>query len=254
VRILLAVALSVTFLFPATARGQETLLVAAASDLQFVLPGLVQQFEKDTGAEVKLVFGSSGNFTTQIRNGAPYDFFFSADLNYPRQLEREGFVEPGTVYHYADGKIVLWVSKGSGFDPSKGLSILLLPEVKKISIANPEHAPYGRAAVAALKAENLFERVKPKLILGENISQAAQFVQSGSAEVGIIALSLALAPAMQQTGKFAEIPQRDYPAIEQACAVLKSSYHKQLAERFLAFIKRSEVKSLLTPSGFVNPR
>jgi molybdate transport system substrate-binding protein len=144
-RTALRFAVCFVLLLPSMAYAAENLVIAAASDLQFALPELVQQFEKETGADVKLTFGSSGNFTNQIRNGAPFDMFFSADLSYPQQLEADQLVEPGTVYHYADGRIVLWMGKASKLPLDQGLSILKLPEVKKIAIANPEHAPYGRA-------------------------------------------------------------------------------------------------------------
>lgn len=231
----------------------DEILVAAASDLQFALPELAQKFEQQTGVKVKFSFGSSGNFTNQIRNGAPFDVFFSADLNYPRQLAADGFADPETLYHYADGKIVLWVPASSSLNVQEGLGVLLSPAVHKIAIANPEHAPYGRAAVAALKHENLYDKVQPKFVLGENISQTAQFAESGSAEVGIIAMSLALAPSMQGKGKYFEVPAVDYPAIKQGAIVLKTSAHKQIAVQFLDFLKTSASQSVLAQYGFSHP-
>jgi molybdate transport system substrate-binding protein len=228
----------------------EEILVAAASDLQFAMPELAQKFEQQTGAKVTLTFGSSGNFTNQIRNGAPFDVFFSADLNYPRQLAADGLADPKTLYHYADGKIVLWTLNTSKLKVRNGLSLLLLPDVHRIAIANPEHAPYGKAAVAALKHEKLYEEVQKKFVLGENISQTAQFVESGSADVGILALSLALSPALREQGKYAAIPSADYPAIEQGAVVLSSSSHKQLAARFLDFLRTPESQALLARYGF----
>lgn len=240
-------------LFPAlyvpTAFAQEQIVVAAASDLQFVMPQLAQQFEKKAGVKVQVTFGSSGNFFAQIKNGAPYDMFFSADMNYPRQLQAAGLIEPGTLYQYASGKIVLWARKDSAIDVSHGLNILLKADIHKIAIANPDHAPYGRAAVAALQKEELYPKIADKLVLGENISQAAQFVETGSAQVGIIPLSLALAPALAQ-GVYAEIPQTDYPPIEQGCAVLQSSKHQSAARQFLEFVKSPEARNLLSRAGF----
>jgi molybdate transport system substrate-binding protein len=244
----------IVILFALNAFAADKILVAAASDLQFALPDLAQKFEQRTGIKVGLTFGSSGNFTNQIRNGAPFDLFFSADLNYPRQLAADGFADPATLYHYADGKIVLWTPIGSSLDLQRGLKVLLQPAVHKVSIANPAHAPYGRAAVAALHHENLYEQVKTKLVLGENISQAAQFAQSGNADVGIIALSLALAPLAQGKGKYSEIPAADYPAIQQGVVLLKASSRKALALKFLEFLKTPESRAALARFGFSSPQ
>lgn len=228
----------------------EEILVAAASDLSFVFPELAARFEKETGHKLKLSFGSSGNLFSQIANGAPFDLFFSADVDYPRRLEAAGRAEPGTFYPYANGRIVLWVSNGSRLDLSRGLRVLLDPAIRKIAIANPRHAPYGRAAVAALQFEKIYEQVEPKLVFGENISQAAQFVESGNADVGILALSLAVAPAMRSKGRYFEIPQNAHPPIEQAAVILKSSQRKQAALQFLQFLKKPETISLLQEYGF----
>ena len=199
------------WLAAATAAAQ-TLTVAAASDLQAALPAIAAQFEKETGHKVALTFGSSGNFFTQIQNGAPFDVFLSADIDYPRRLERAGLTERGSLYQYAIGRLVLWTRNDSGIDLHGGLSVLTDANVRKVAIANPEHAPYGRAAVAALRHEQLYERVRGKFVLGENISQAAQFVQSGNAEVGILALSLALAPALKAAGDLRRDPGLVLPA------------------------------------------
>ena len=249
----LCVSLIMLFLVPA-AQAADELSIAAAADLQFAMPEVVQQFEKETGQKVRVTFGSSGNFASQIQNGAPFDIFFSADLSYPKQLDATGLVEPGSIYHYADGKIVLWTLKSSGIDVSGGLSVLSDHKIHKIAIANPEHAPYGRAAVAALKHENLHERVQDKIVLAENISQATQFVDAGSAEVGIVALSLAVAPTVRDRGNYFVIPELDYPQIEQSCAILKSSHHKQAAKQFLEFIKTPAIVALLRKFGFEVPK
>ena len=172
-------------------RAQE-ITVAAAADLQFAMQDLAARFQKETGKSVKLTYGSSGNFFQQLQNGAPFDMFFSANLDYARKLEAAGLTEPGSLYPYATGKIVLWVANQSKVDIGSGLSALLNPAVRKIAIANPQHAPYGQAAVAALKQENLYDKIAGKLVLGENISQTASFVVSGAADAGIVALSLAV--------------------------------------------------------------
>jgi len=233
-------------------RAQE-ITVAAAADLQFAFQDVAARFEKQTGAHVKLIFGSSGNFFAQLQNGAPFDVFFSADIGYPQKLEAAGLTKPGTLYRYATGKIVLWVPKDSPLEVGRGLAVLLDPNVHKIAIANPEHAPYGRAAVAALKSEKLYDRLSSKFVLGENISQTATFVVSGSADAGIIALSLALAPSMKEKGKYFEIPSADYPAIEQAAVVMKSSPQKATAEKFVNFLKQPAIVELLKSYGFSVP-
>ncbi|MFZ0286693.1 MAG: molybdate ABC transporter substrate-binding protein [Terriglobales bacterium] len=231
----------------------QTIAIAAASDLQFAFQDVATRFEKASGKQVKLIFGSSGNFFAQIENGAPFDLFFSADLNYAKKLDAAGLAEPGSLYEYATGKIVLLAPRQSHVDVERGLQVLLDPTVKKIAIANPAHAPYGRAAVAALRHENLYDRVEGKFVLGENISQTASFVTSGSADVGVIALSLALAPAMKDEGKYAEIPAIDYPPIKQAAIILKSSREKDIAREFMAFVKSPEIMNLLKKYGFSVP-
>lgn len=228
----------------------QQLSVAAASDLQFALKDVAAQFEKTSGAKVQLSFGSSGNFFSQIQNGAPFDLFFSADVDYPRKLETAGLIEPGTIYEYATGRIVLWTRSDSGVDLKDGLPSLLSPRVKKIAIANPDHAPYGLAAVAALQHAGLYEKVKDKLVFGENVSQAAQFASTGNAEVGIVALALALAPALTSTGRSAEIPAEFYPPLRQSCVVIKSSQNKATARAFIEFLKKSETMKVLQLYGF----
>jgi molybdate transport system substrate-binding protein len=231
----------------------QELSVAAAADLQFAFQDVATHFEKDTGHRVQLVFGSSGNFYTQLQNGAPFDLFFSADLDYPKKLEAAGLTEPGTLYEYATGRLVLWVPKESKLDLSQGLAALMDPKVKKIAIANPQHAPYGRAAVAALQHEKLYDRVQGKLVLGENISQTASFVVSGSADAGILALSLALAPSMKEKGKYVDVPASDYPPIKQAAVILKSSKQSALARRFLDYVKSPAMVELMKTYGFAVP-
>jgi molybdate transport system substrate-binding protein len=227
------------------------LTIAAASDLQSVMPGLAERFERETARHVSLTFGSSGNFFSQIRNGAPFDVFFSADVDYPRQLERAGLTEPGTLKPYTIGRLVLYAPTSAGVDLSRGLSVLTDARIHRIAIANPEFAPYGRAAVAALTHERIYERVRPKLVLGENVSQAAQFVQSGNAEAGLLALSLALSPALRAAGTYVEVPASFYPAIEQAAVVLKASQRKDVARQFLAFLERADSVKTLRDAGFL---
>jgi molybdate transport system substrate-binding protein len=234
---------------PRSAAAQD-LAVAAASDLQAAFPVVAAEFEKATGHHVNVTFGSSGNFFAQIQNGAPFDLFFSADIDYAKRLESTSLAEPGSFYTYAIGHIVVWTRKDSGLEITRGLKLLQDPTVRKIAIANPDHAPYGRAAVAALRHEGLYDAVQPKIVLGENISQTAQFVQSGNADVGIIALSLALAPKAKEAGMYAEVPAGSYPAIEQAAIILKASKNKTVARDFLAFLKRPEIVRIMRSFGF----
>jgi molybdate transport system substrate-binding protein len=232
----------------------QSLTVAAASDLQSALPAIAAQFEKDTGRQVSLTFGSSGNFFTQIQNGAPFDVFLSADIDYPRRLERSGQAERGSLYEYATGRLVLWTRSDSGIDVRRGLTVAADVRVRRVAIANPEHAPYGRAAVAALRHERLYEQVQAKFVLGENISQAAQFAQSGSADVGMLALSLALSPTLKSSGTYIEIPASWYPPIEQAVVVLASSRQKALARQFIDYLKKPDGVRILQLYGFTVPR
>ena len=228
--------------------------VAAASDLQTVLPEVVSRFKRDTGNVAKVSLGSSGNFFAQIQNGAPFDVFLSADVEYPRQLVAAGDADGKTLYQYATGRIVLWTRRDSGIDVKRGLAVLRDARVRRIAIANPEHAPYGRAAVSAMRADKLYDAVKSKLVLGENISQAAQFVESGNADVGIIAHSLALGPALRSSGVYFEIPSSAHPPIEQAAIVLSASRNRDTAVQFLAYLKRTEIKQLLERYGFTAPK
>jgi molybdate transport system substrate-binding protein len=228
----------------------EPLRIAAASDLQAVLPAVASEFEKETGQKVALTFGSSGNFFTQIQNGAPFDVFLSADSEYPRRLERAGLADPGSLVEYATGRIVLWTRNDSGVDVRRGLGALTSSSVRRVAVANPEHAPYGRAAVAALRHEALYDSVRGKFVLGENISQTAQFVQSGNADVGIVALSLALSPAMKSVGAYFEIPESWHPPIEQAAVVMGASKQKAVARWFVEYLSGPASVRTLQAFGF----
>jgi molybdate transport system substrate-binding protein len=244
--------LVVMLLMGESARAQ-TVKVAAAADLKFAMDELATEFEKGSGAKLDVTYGSSGNFLTQIRNGAPFDLFFSADSEYPKKLEGVGLAEPGTLREYAVGHIVIWTPRDSGIDAAKaGWQSLLDQRVKKIAIANPDHAPYGRAALAALKKAGIYEQVKDKLVYGENISQAAEFVQSGNAQAGIIALSLAVSPAIKNGNRW-EIPADSYLAIKQAAVMLKASKNKAAARRFLDFVSGPQGLEILQRYGFTVP-
>jgi molybdate transport system substrate-binding protein len=235
---------------PAAAADRE-INVAAAADLSSALQEVATNYEKRTGVAVKLSFGASGALTQQIQNGAPFDVFFSADMDYPRQLIKDGKADSASLFRYAVGRLVLWVPKDSPLDVEhKGIDILLDPSVKKISIANPQHAPYGRAADATLKHYGVYEKVTDRLVLGENISQAAQFVESGNAQAGFVALAHAMAPSMQGKGKYWIVPSDAYPPLDQGAVLVSHSPHQQDAAAFLEYVKREEVAMLLRSYGF----
>ena len=251
-RLLSSLAVLFTILVP-WAAGQE-ITVAAAADMSAALPELVAVYTKQTVQAVKLSFGSSGNLTNQIRNGAPFDVFFSADEDYPKQLIADGLAEKDSLYRYAVGRLVLWVPNNVSLDPQKvGMQTLVDPLAKKIAIANPEHAPYGRAAEAALKHFGIYEQVSGKLVLGENVSQAAQFVESGNAQAGLIALSHALSPALKDKGRYWAVPLDAYPTLNQAAVVLSRSKAQGAARKFLEFVRGPEATSLLSSYGFSLP-
>jgi molybdate transport system substrate-binding protein len=233
--------------------GAQDITIAAASDLQFAMQDITARFQKETGKNVKATYGSSGNFAQQIQNGAPFDIFFSANLDYARQLESAGLAETGSFYQYATGKIVMWVPSESKLDLAPGLKILADPAVQKIAIANPQHAPYGKAAVAALQKAGIHDAVKNKFVLGENISQTASFAMSGAADVGIIALSLALSPNMKDKGRYVAISEDQYPPIEQACVILRASKNKAAAQQFLKYMQSPAIAEVLRAYGFAVP-
>jgi molybdate transport system substrate-binding protein len=229
------------------------LRVAAAADLAFVLPEIVAGFEKQNGTIVKLSFGSSGNFAAQIQNDAPFDVFMAADVGYPRKLIEAGLADPGSLYVYGVGRIVIWVPDNTVDVERLQMRALLEPRVRRIAIANPQHAPYGRAAEAALTHYGLYEQLKPKLVVGENISQAAQFVQSGNAEAGIIALSLVFAPAMRNKGKYWVVPNDSYPPLEQAAVILKSARDAKSARALIDYLRSPAAAELFRRYGFESP-
>lgn len=231
----------------------EEITIAAASDLSFAFREIATEYENTTGNHVRLTLGSSGNFFAQIQNGAPFDLYFSADIAYPRKLEEAGLTVPGSLYQYAVGRIVLWTGHESRIDVTKGFEALREPTIKKIAIANPKHAPYGRAAVAAMEYFKVYDQVKDKLILGENISQAAQFIESGACDIGIIALSLAIAPVMKSKGTYWEVPAEAHPALDQGAVILKQSKNQEAARQFLEFIKGPQGQEIMKRYGFVVP-
>ncbi len=248
-----AILLLLFFFLTAFNLHAQSLRIAAASDLQFALSDLASQYEKQSDAKLSITYGSSGNFYAQIQNGAPFDLFFSADISYPQKLIDAGLADSDSRYTYAFGRLILWLPPDSPINPTQmQWNTLLDARIQKIAIANPEHAPYGRAAVAALQKSGLYEQVKSKLVYGENISQTAQFVQSGNAQAGIVALSLTFTPAMK-FGKTWEIPRESYPPLEQAVVLLKSSPNKPAANAFLAFLRTEPARATLARYGFTLP-
>lgn len=232
----------------------QELTVAAAADLNYAMKNLAARFEQKSGEKVSLSLGASGNLYSQIQNGAPYDLFLSADAEYPRKLAAAGLIEKGSLRTYAVGHLVLWAAYASRLDPQElKMNLLVQPSVQKIAIANPEHAPYGRAAMAALEHFGLKAKIADKLVLGENVSQAAQFVQVGSAQAGLIPLSLALSPAMKRAGTYWEVPPDSYPAIEQVAGMLSASKHKKAAQAFVEFLSSPEGATVLQQYGFTVP-
>lgn len=214
---------------------------------------IIRLFEKNKpDFKVKIVYGSSGNFFNQIVNGAPFDIYFSADIKYPEELEKRGFGKEVTVYAF--GRMVVITSLDSGIEIQKlGLKSLLHPVIKKVAIANPAHAPYGRAAVAFLKGQNIYETLKGKLVFGENISQATQFVESGAAEAGIIALSLAIKAKESGRVLYLEIPAETYPPLEQGFIILRRTKKYQVAKKFVDFVQSREGERVLMQHGFDVP-
>lgn len=222
-------------------------LIAAASDLRFAMDEIAQQFQAaHPEVAVKTSYGSSGQFTQQIENGAPYDVFCSADAGYPKKLMGEGLALPGSEFIYAIGRIVVWVPEASALQLT-GVSALRDPSIRHIAIANPQHAPYGKAAEAALRSLGVYDQVKDKLVYGENVSQAQQYVETGAAEIGIIP------PSLVKGGRWWEVPLEAYPKMEQSGILVKSSRNAALAQKFRAFLLSEQGRSILKRHGFYLP-
>ena len=239
---------------PAAGPPAAPTTIAAASDLQFALDEIAAAFARDRGARVRIVYGSSGTLTRQIRDGAPFELFLSADEGFVAQLARAGLARNGGTL-YAVGRIVLFAPVGSPLDPREGLDGLgrLLDRrgVTRFAIANPAHAPYGRAAEAALRASGLWRRMQPHLVLGDNVSQAAQFATTGNAVGGILAYALALAPSLRPRGTFALIPSPLHAPLRQRMALLRRA--GPVAERFYAYLQEPAARAIFRRYGFELP-
>ena len=235
------------------AAPSQTLSIAAAADLVFCLDALDAEFKKaHPDADLKVSSGSSGNFFAQIQNGAPFDGFLSADMKSPRDLVSAGLAESATLTPYALGRIVLWTTR-LDVDLHNGLNSLTSEHIRKIAIANPDHAPYGRAAKEALEHEKLWPAVQSKLVMGENIGQTAQFVQTGNADAGIVALSLVLGPTTKGAGKYVEIPESFHPPLEQGLVITKHGAGNPLAVEYLEFLRSKEARTVFDTYGFRLP-
>ena len=248
---LLILLLACTFAGPALARP---LLVAAASDLGYCIDELVGAYRKTApDVEPKVSLGASGNFFAQIRNGAPFEVFLSADMDYPRQLAKLGAADGATLVPYAIGRIALW-SVDPRIDPARGLVALVADErVKRVAIANPVTAPYGRAAKAALERDGVWDKVQPKLVVGENIAQTAQFVQTGNAQVGIVSFATLHATRLKGVGRHAPIPASGLAPIEQGVIVTKAGAANPHASGFVRFLNSPQGRAILARNGFSLP-
>ncbi len=234
------------------AAQSKTLRIAAAADLQPVLPALVENFEKSTGTHVAVSYASSATLATQILNGAPYDLFLAANRAFPQKIVDANLaVEPQPVT-YAQGSLVLWARRGILRDPLT-MQALTDTAVHHIAVADPVHAPYGAAAMAAIQKLGLAAALQPKLVFAENIAQAAQFGQSGNAECALISKTLAITPAMEQAGRFVALPKSAYPPIEQGAVVVRNAANKQAALDFLKFMRSESARKLLFSGGLDTP-
>jgi molybdate transport system substrate-binding protein len=218
-----------------TAWAQKELRVAAAADLQPVMPVLADQYLKATGVKLAVSFGSSATLATQILNGSPMDIFLGADFTFPEKVVAAGLAEGSSPTPYAKGTLVLWTRKDSGLLP---LSIERLtdPRVKTVAIANELHAPYGRAAAQALRNMKMYDAVSPHFVVGENIAQTAQFVESGNAQLGLISLTTANTEHFKEIGEYVLVPTSQYPAILQCAVIMKNSDRKAAAQAFLDWL------------------
>ena len=248
----LAGLLGLAFLAPVNA--QPPLRIAAAADLEPVLPPILDEFRQATGIRAEATFQASAVLATQIQNGAPFDLFLSADLGYPKRLidaglaDAAGTADSSTPIIYARGTLVLWARKDSHLPPPS-LDLLRNPGLKRLAIANPDRAPYGRAAVAALTSLKLYDALKPRLVTAENISQAAQFVDSGNADAGLISLTSALTPRLASGGAYFVVPRDLYPPIEQGAVIVSNTTQRAAAHKLLDYLLSAPVQAQLAKTG-----
>ena len=237
-------------IFAASAHAGK-ITIAAAADLKFAMDEIVSTFQRSNSADrVDVIYGSSGKFHAQIQRGAPYDLYFSADIAFPRALAKAGFAA-SEVRPYAVGRIVLWSAAMDARQMT--LASLTDARVARVAIANPRHAPYGKRAEEALRATGLWDKVEPKLVYGENIAHAAQFVQSGNAQVGVIALALAVSPELAGKGGYWLIPDHLHAPLEQGFIITRRAQGNALAQRFADYMGSQAARAVMTRYGFVLP-
>jgi molybdate transport system substrate-binding protein len=224
----------------------QEIIVAAASDLTPAFEELGKMFEQETGVKVTFSFGSTGMLAKQIENGAPVDLFAAANISFVEELEKKGLVLPDTKAIYARGRITLWTTAQSTVRVER-VEDLARPDVKRVAIANPEHAPYGVAAREALARAGVLAAVEPKLVLGENVRQAMQYAETGNAEVAITALSL----SVQSTGRWTMVPEQLHNPLDQALAVVRATRHEKQARDFAAFINGPRGRPVMRKYGFL---
>jgi molybdate transport system substrate-binding protein len=228
--------------------ARAEIIVAAAADLAPAFEELGRQFERDTGTRVTFSFGSTGMLAKQIENGAPVDLFAAADIGFIDQLEREGLILPETKALYARGRITIW-TRSDAVPKIERIEDLAEPGIARIAIANPEHAPYGRAAREALESAGIWKAVEPKLVYGENIRQTMQYAETGNADAAITALSLSVGSA----GRWTLVPEELHEPLDQAMAVIKGARLEREGRRFAEFINSAQGRSIMRKYGFILP-
>jgi molybdate transport system substrate-binding protein len=234
--------------------AQTPLRVAAAADLEPVLPGILSQFQQTTGIRAEATYQASSALTAQIQNGAPFDLFLSADLSFPKRLidagmaDAAGSPDSSTPITYGKGTLVLWARKDSSLPPPS-LELLRYPGLRRLAIANPDRAPYGRAALAAIKNLKLYDSLRAHLVTAENISQAAEFVDSGNADAGLISLTSALTPRLSTSGRYFVIPRNLYPPIEQGAVIVSHTTQRAAAHKLLDYLLSAPVQAQLAKAG-----
>lgn len=235
------------------AHAQRSLRVAAAADLQPLLPEILAEFTSQTGIRTQTSYKSSATLATAIINGAPFDLFLAADFSFPQRVIDAGRAEESAPMAYARGTLVLWTRHDGPF-ATLSIDSLRSPKLHSLAIANPQHAPYGRAAEAALRHMGLYDALKPRLVMAENIAQAAQFADSGNAQLGFISLTSALTPRLKASGHFVVVPSGDYPPILQGAVVIKGSSNARAAHRFLTFLSSEPIARQLEAGGLAPAR
>jgi len=228
-----------------------TIHVAAAADLQPLMPLLAAGFEKETGIHVEVSYGSSSELTAQILNGSPMDVFFSADYTYPERLVAANLTDAPAPVMYAKGSVVLWERKGGPFEPL-GLDALSNPGLRSVAITNPLLGPYGRSAVEALRRMQIYDKVVPHFVLAENVAQAAQFASTGSTQLAFISLTLAKSPEMMQRGNYILMPTTQYTEMRQCAVVMRNSGHHAEGRKFLEYVLSGAIQAQLSNYGLTS--